>query len=458
MIRKVRNSPRSYPVQRSVSKKEEIVQNLGKTLNTENVKEKVTKTRPPKIKSNTHNLDEKQLKLKRFLERVGKRIQNDSLNLMPNATLYKYNVPERYRCYDEIGYNSGLVFEKIMKEEHLKIAHEFQNLLPHWKYIKIKSSMDSNHISAMASLNISELGRVQVEEEKQMFHEKFQNLCTSLFLLTVEKLDNTKEVVFNKLKGEDYLEEDFLLWGNQMKFGPFAYLPTNISGTSKMFSTLRKYNVVSESDVIIDFDCNAGLYGLALAKISEHKAAKKIIGFENAPVLIRNFLMNAKTLGIPAEPYHGCNLQSLGKVLQEFHYKTDSAVLVLHPKGTNIVPNNMIEAIKNSTGIKRIIFFVSDPERQAYFNMIDLLKPPNKKAAMWNKHFTNHFKLSQTYTFDLHPNTPYLECVFVLDRVKGSSGNVSSQGKNLKNHKSVPVDPNLKVGRKPIIKPKLTIK
>ena len=78
--------------------------------------------------------------------------------------------------------------------------------------------------------------------------------------------------------------------------------------------------------------------------------------------------------------------------------------------------------------------------------MIDLLKPPNlsKKSAMWNKHFTNHFKLSQTYTFDLHPNTPYLECVFVLDRIKGTGGNMP-QEINSKKHKSVTVDPKLKV-------------
>ena len=272
-------------------------------------------------------MDKRLSKVLKSLNSIGKMLHLPNLQkVKKKSILYQYETESsKYRCYDEIGHQSKLIFKDIMKDEHIEIATKFQNLSPHWKYVKIKSNLNTDHISAFGSLNANELNDEEIQQQKQFFTEKMENLCTSLFFVHSSKKqqisDNEdgdekkstkkkKEVVFEKIKGEDYLEESI---GNvNFKFGPFSYMPTNVRATDKMFKRLRGLNLVKKSDVIVDFDCNAGLYGLNLAKTSKTEKAQKVIVLENSPALIKDFQINAKVLDIPTEIHQGCTLYNFG--------------------------------------------------------------------------------------------------------------------------------------------------
>ena len=381
-------------------------------------------------------MDKRLSKVQKSLKSIGKMLNLPLLHQKVNkkSILYQYEngfSSNKYRCYDEIGHQSKLIFKEIMKDEHIEIATKFQTLSPHWKYVKIKSTLNTDHISAFGSLNANELNDEEIQQQKQLFTEKMENLCTSLFFVHSKKQqqisDNNdgdvdgekksttkkkKEVFFEKIKGQDYLEE--FIGNLNFKFGPFSYMPTNVTATDKMFKRLRGFKLVKKSDIIVDFDCNAGLYGLNLAKTSKTEKAQKVVVLENSPVLIKDFQINAKALdNIPTEIHQGCNLYNFGRVLQDFHYGNHQGVLILHPKGQQIIPLDMIEAIYNSKGIRRIILFTSDFNRQGFEILMTLLRPEEGTNSGSKKRY---FHLNAVYNFDLHTKTTYMENVLVLDR------------------------------------------
>ena len=370
-------------------------------------------------------MDKRLSKVLKSLNSIGKMLHLPNLQkVKKKSILYQYETESsKYRCYDEIGHQSKLIFKDIMKDEHIEIATKFQNLSPHWKYVKIKSNLNTDHISAFGSLNANELNDEEIQQQKHFFTEKMESLCSSLFFVHSKKQkisDNEdgekksskkkKEVIFEKIKGEDYIEE---FMGNlNFKFGPFSYMPTNVTATDQMFKRLRGFHLVKKSDVIVDFDCNAGLYGLNLAKTSNTEKAQKIVVLENSAALIKDFQVNAKALDISTEIHQGCNLYNFGRVLQDLHYGNHQGVLILHPKGQHIIPLDMIEAILNSQGIRRIILFTSDFNRQGFGILMTLLKP--EEGTNGKK---RHFYLNSVYNFDLHPKTTFIETVVVLDRI-----------------------------------------
>ena len=110
----------------------------------------------PKVPKEEPKLDEKQKNVKKFLENVGKSVKS-TVTLGSKNILYTYEVPEKYRNYDEIGLKSGLNFEKLMKPQHVSIAKTFQEFSSNWKYVKIKSNLKTDQISVLASLNATNL-------------------------------------------------------------------------------------------------------------------------------------------------------------------------------------------------------------------------------------------------------------------------------------------------------------
>ena len=84
-------------------------------------------------------------------------------------------------------------------------------------------------VPILANFNLGHpVSESQEIEEKENLRQKMENLCTSLFTVSTKISEDTKTISLNKLKGEDFLEENFM--GHKFQFGPFAYLPTNIIG------------------------------------------------------------------------------------------------------------------------------------------------------------------------------------------------------------------------------------
>ena len=364
------------------------------TFQKQNLEEERIKRRGPKVEQKKEEFeDERVNKLQNMMFALGKRIDSRT-NLLQKIQYFPSVSNESKRCSDLFHHHNNLDLVSGLKDEHRQIGQAFQSLSENWKSVRIKSDTETNQIQVVCSLKVSDDKELQDSFEEMK--TKIDPLCTSLFLVTTQasKVEHgQKEVKIEKVKGEDYLNTKIGVL--DFKLGPFASLPTaNIDNTTNMFKYTR-HNVQKE-DVVIDFDCNAGIYGLALGRL-----CKRVIGLDNAQIHVNNAILNAKMHDIEHDFRKGANVQNLSSILADLQYEGRNAVMLLHPQRLTTVPDKVIEAILTSNQIKKILLFSSNPPAEAFKHLVMLLKD-------------GPFQLHRYLAFDILPGTGNLHTLFVL--------------------------------------------
>ena len=324
---------------------------------------------------------------------------------MHSKTLFKkyYNFPiflDKYRCQDI--FRPGIDFEVPgLKDEHVIIAKEFQKLNDStFKYLKVKSNLTTTQIQVLASLSLKNEDNLQ--EKSEVLSEKIGPLCTSLHLVSKNQASKNKESTIELIKGDlDFMTEKVGIF--DMKFSPFADIPINIEQTNQMLKIVHRY-VQDYYDILIDFDCDAGYYGLNLG----FNIKSGMIGLDNALLHLNNAKSNAKSSKNPEKCDFrlGANNNQILKILENLHYSNQSGVILLHPQRGIIIPNNVINSIIDCPMIKCVILFTSMPEIEAYSTFINFLTASSSGKR--------RFQLKQKLIFDMYPDTNDLQYVFVF--------------------------------------------
>jgi tRNA/tmRNA/rRNA uracil-C5-methylase (TrmA/RlmC/RlmD family) len=291
----------------------------------------------------------------------------------------------------------------------LKIGQEFQRFAKvhggQWKNIKIKSNLNSSSVMSLVALSGQNLHQDKINEYKDLLKIHFDKLCTSLFLMTTTKEvkikseNKTKRVItLDKIFGHDYLEE--LISDLGLKLGPFSLMPVNLEMTELMFNLIKNMSLVTRNNVLVDVGCEVGLYGLNLAP-----KCFRLSGFDASQPNIQTCHLNAKIndLQRKSEFRQGFNVANLRQILTEIANENRNCTILLHP-GMVRMDDEILNCIKETPCIKKILFVSSFPEGSVFNNLFWLMRPHNE------------FKLGNYIALDMYPNTEYCEHLFVFHR------------------------------------------
>ena len=347
------------------------------------------KNQSPKLKEKWPKFaDERANKLQTMMIALGKRIKRP--DLAQKIRYYPSVSEDPKRCFDFFHRHNDLNLVSGLKEKHRHIGQAFQSLPENWKSVRIKSDTETKQISVVCTLKMQE--NSSVDQAIQEMKSKIEPLCTSLFLVTTQESPGEKQVKIEKLKGEDYLVETLGI--KEFKFGPFASLPTNIENTNRMFNVIK--HAAQKDNVVIDFDCNAGIYGLVLGR-----NCKRVIGLDNAQVHVNNAILNAQMYDIDHDFRKGANAENLSTILQDLQYENCNAVMLLHPQRLTTLPDRILHTILTSNQISKIVLFTSNPQTEAFKHLIMLMKD-------------GHYNLHKCLAFDMLPGLGNLHTVFIL--------------------------------------------
>ena len=354
----------------------------------------------------------------KFIKRLGHKVE-DPVLWKKKYKFYPFgeDSKEIFRCQDEFKMNSELKSLSMVKKEHLEIAKAFQSLdNPCWKYVKVKSNSKTDQISVLASLNSNSLlknedpffHRTNIQDCKNKLIEKLAPLCNSMHIITSKKdlKENRNKVQMEKIKGEDYLIDNF---GNfEIKFGPFADIPVFPEVWTKIFIQVFLHNqgYLKDPNVVIDFGCNSGIFGVTLGKKSN-----RIIGLDSAPVHLENSKINADFANIPNDYRLGPTVDNLNRIFEVLHYENKMATIILHSSPGKEIPLGIFKAIVDCANVKNVILFATYPEIEAFQAMsLFLEKRENKGRFRFNKQFLFEMcpdksaRLQFVFCFNSHKN------------------------------------------------------
>lgn len=391
-IRNLRSAPRKV-VQPQVQNTVKVLEELEKEAKFKKPETQKNKPQIPKLSQKKKeyidfsNLEDERLKylmiFKRKLSIATEKETPWKYSYFPCSDFPQAN----YRCQDKFTKVSKLPVQ-CMKPEHLKIAEKFQSL-PDWKFAKIKS--DSNQIHVLASLTS--------DDAKQAIKSEIEPLCTSLHLVTSYKDQNGQKITKFDKGSSEFLEQQ--IGRICYKSGPFADAIINPPATETMFKSVNQ--VIKRNDIVIDFDCNAGLYAIGLAR-----KAKRVIGLDNAQIHVENAQKNARDNQLDNYQFRlGANFKELDKIFEELHYENAKATILLHPQENKIIPSEIIRSIIDCQMVKNVLFFTSHPQSEA-FEALKMFLSDSKT------HQRRRFNLYSQRAFNIFPNSPYLHYVFNL--------------------------------------------
>lgn len=328
-------------------------------------------------------------------------------NISKQHTFYRYNIGDQYRCQDIFDGLSNIENIPGIKDEHLEIGRRFQTMKKNcssWKSLRVKSSKTSDQIFVVATFT-SDGNTGTVEAQRDCLLQNMSKMCTSLFMTTItaKSMEAKKVAKVYQLMGPDYLEETIGFF--KFKLGPFAQMPVSPQGFVDSFRNVQNA-CIRPDDVVIDFDCSAGIYGVNMASSKYFKSG--LMGFDASPVNVANATLNAQEKGLPSiDIRHGGSVKDLEQGLVDLHFENRKAVVLLHPHADSSISEPIIRVLKHSHVVKSIIYFTSNPA-QGFFNFAELLKADSKKDRL------RCFQFVKCHVLDVYPNSSNFEHVFVF--------------------------------------------
>ncbi|MPQ44348.1 23S rRNA (uracil(1939)-C(5))-methyltransferase RlmD [Clostridium tarantellae] len=193
----------------------------------------------------------------------------------------------------------------------------------------------------------------------------------------------------NLLHGDDFITENLL--GLNFKISPFSFFQTNSLGAEKLYSIVREFMGDADSKVVFDLYCGTGTIG----QIAAGKA-KKVVGIELIEEAVVAANENAKLNGL-----NNCNFIAgdVAVTIKEVKDKPD--IIILDPPRSGVHPKALDYVIKFNA--PQIIYVSCNPK-----SLVVDLKVLEEKG----------YEVEKTLLMDMFPNTPHVETVVKLKKIK----------------------------------------
>ena len=191
------------------------------------------------------------------------------------------------------------------------------------------------------------------------------------------------------LHGRDYIQEELL--GLKFKISPFSFFQTNTKGAEELYKIAREFVGDHNNKVIFDLYSGTGTIGQVMAE-----KAKKVYGIELIEEAVEAANKNAKLNGLT-----NCEFIAgdVAKTVNKLKAKPD--IIIVDPPR----PGVHKDAIRDIAGFnsKEIVYISCNPKTL----VLDLVE------------FKNYgYEVEKVKLMDMFPNTPHVETVVKLKRVR----------------------------------------
>lgn len=192
----------------------------------------------------------------------------------------------------------------------------------------------------------------------------------------------------NLLYGTDIFEDTLL--GKQFNISPFSFFQTNTKGAEVLYQTVKEM-IPGKKTVLFDLYSGTGTIGITVSD-----KADQVYGIE----LIEEAVTMAKE-NSAKNHIHNCQFIA-GDVATEVSKLSDSPdLIILDPPRAGIHPKAMGDIL--SFNAKEILYISCNPKA--------LMKDLKDCKA-------NGYEVIEVRAVDLFPNTPHVECIALIQRVK----------------------------------------
>ena len=193
----------------------------------------------------------------------------------------------------------------------------------------------------------------------------------------------------NILYGRDYIIEELL--DLKFKISPFSFFQTNSRGAESLYSIVRDFMGNGDNKVVFDLYCGTGTIGQIAAP-----NAKKVIGLELIEEAVEAAKENAKLNGLD-----NCEFIAgdVAETIKQVKVKPD--IIILDPPRSGVHPKALDYVIKFNA--PQIIYVSCNPK-----TLVTDLKVLEAKG----------YEIEKTLLMDMFPNTPHVETVVKLKKIK----------------------------------------
>ncbi|CEN91932.1 tRNA (Uracil-5-)-methyltransferase [[Clostridium] sordellii] len=191
------------------------------------------------------------------------------------------------------------------------------------------------------------------------------------------------------LHGRDYIQEELL--GLKFKISPFSFFQTNTKGAEELYKIAREFVGEHNNKVIFDLYSGTGTIGQVMAE-----KAKKVYGIELIEEAVEAANKNAKLNGLT-----NCEFIAgdVAKTVNKLKAKPD--IIIVDPPRPGVHKDAIRDIARFNS--KEIVYISCNPKTL----VLDLVE------------FKNYgYEVEKVKLMDMFPNTPHVETVVKLKRVR----------------------------------------
>ena len=193
--------------------------------------------------------------------------------------------------------------------------------------------------------------------------------------------------------GEEFLRER--VGGLELRVSPGAFLQTNTETAERLYAIAREYAGLGSGEKLFDLYCGIGTIGLSMAA-----EAGEVWGIESVPEAIVDAEANAELNGIGNAHFRAADARLGIRPLLEEAGSPD--VVVIDPPRAGLSAKIVRRVLECEAD--RIVYVSCNPTTMA----------PNARQMV-----DAGYRLARVRPVDMFPQTPHIECVALLERVRG---------------------------------------
>lgn len=185
-----------------------------------------------------------------------------------------------------------------------------------------------------------------------------------------------------------------------------SFLQINIPQSEKMYKYASKCVNLDQKTILLDICSGIGTIGISVGK-----DCKKVVGIEMVKSSCANALRNAQTNGVADvyEVVEGKVEDKIEEVCSKYSALGFRIVGIIDPPRAGLHPD-VIRTLRTCKGLDLLVFICCDI-KQSKANIIEMCLPQTKKRR------GPPFSPILCTGFDMFPQTPHFESLFVLQRL-----------------------------------------
>lgn len=229
------------------------------------------------------------------------------------------------------------------------------------------------------------------EEAKQMLdalYKQFPEITSLVFVINTKLNDAIFDLPFHLFAGQDYITEK--MENLQFKIGPKSFYQTNSEQAYNLYSVVRDFADIHESEVVYDLFTGTG----TIANFVAHKA-KKVVGIEYVDTAVEDAKINSAQNNITNTEFV---VGDMAKIFTDEFIKKHGRpdVVISDPPRAGMHPKVIEQLLKLET--PRIVYVSCNPATQAR----DLTLLSEK------------YSVEKVQPVDMFPHTQHVENVVLL--------------------------------------------